>query len=69
MNSDTPTYTDRIYGVHWTLAFGLPAVIFVYVLLVLGCTSPLVELERNAPLIESNITANGNTATVPLVGQ
>ena len=29
-----------------------------------GCRSPLIEVNRTAPLIESHITANGNTVPV-----
>ncbi len=29
-----------------------------------SCRSPIIEVNRNAPLIESHITANGNTVPV-----
>ena len=51
-------YTDRTYGVHWTLAFGLPFLILVCIVtLIFGCT-----YTRNAPLL--NVEANGNTVPV-----
>jgi hypothetical protein len=63
---DNYEYTNRIYGLPWYIAFGVPFVILlVCVWLMVGCT-----YNRNAPLISAPlINANGNTATVPLVGQ
>ncbi len=51
-----------------------PMFVILYALLILlivgalisGCRSPLIEVNRNAPLINVQDAANGNT--VPLVG-
>lgn len=75
MNSepDNYEYTDRIYGVHWTLAFAIPAAIWIAALCML-CGRTYTR--QNAPVqfapllnIEVKDTANGNKTTVPLVGQ
>ena len=64
MHKTNPEYTDYIGKVHWTVAFAIPAVIWIVALVLLcGCT-----YNRNAPLISAPlINANGNT--VPLLGQ
>ena len=51
--------------VPWWVAFGVPLLILIATFLHLtGCT-----YNRNAPLINVQDSANGNTTTVPLVGQ
>jgi hypothetical protein len=63
-------YTNHIYGIHWSIAFGVPclihfALLAVLVVLLSGCTfnrnAPLIN--HNAPFLEVRDSANGNTIT------